>query len=186
MVIVARRGWALAARGGVTLALIFVVLAQPAADATLKTAFSAFALAIGLLTLMMVGSSPEAARRWWAFTLDGLLSLTAGAVALLLDLGPAVLSSLIAAWALADGVLQLVAAARLRRSIPGELLLGLSGVAALLFGTAVAALARMQMGSLVPPLVAFALVSGAALLRLGLRLHVVGHNQGGPVGLGLR
>ena len=44
---------------------------------------------------------------------------------------------LIAGWSLAGGVLQIVAAIRLRKSIEGEWLLALSGLASMIFGVLV-------------------------------------------------
>ncbi len=68
-----------------------------------------------------------------------------------------------------------MAAARLRRSFPGELLLGTSGLLAIAFGTTIAALARMSLDNLILPLSAFTFISGVALLRLGLRLQAIAH-----------
>jgi uncharacterized membrane protein HdeD (DUF308 family) len=102
----------------------------------------------------------------------GLLGIAAGAAALFWPrITVLALLYLIAAWALIEGVLQIVAAIRLRREIRGEWLLALSGVASLAFGAVLIAFPAASAVVLVLWIGIYALIYGAMLLALALRLR---------------
>jgi short repeat uncharacterized protein DUF308 len=75
------------------------------------------------------------ARPWWALLIAGLVGIGAGLVGFFMPgltaLAPA---SVIAFWALASGVFEIIAAVRLRKVITNEWWLGLSGALAVVFG----------------------------------------------------
>jgi uncharacterized membrane protein HdeD (DUF308 family) len=75
----------------------------------------------------------------------------------------------IAVWAIATGLLEIVAAIRLRKEIEGELWLGLGGLASVLFGLLL--IARPGQGALAVLwlIAAFALVFGSMLVVLALK-----------------
>jgi uncharacterized membrane protein HdeD (DUF308 family) len=81
------------------------------------------------------------------------------------------LVSFIAAWAIFRGVLDLVAAVRLRRVITGEWLLALSGILSIVFGLAVIAFPLAGALSIAWLLGAYALALGVVLIVLGIRLR---------------
>jgi len=85
---------------------------------------------------------------------------------------------LIAAWALVTGAFEVAAAIRLRKVITGEWLLVLSGAASIVLG--ILLMLFPGPGALVVVLWigAYALVSGALLIALGLRLRSWGSSHG--------
>ena len=98
--------------------------------------FAAYSLLEGVL-LMVSGFRfrKETGRRWWILVLTGFTSLAVGVVALAAPLATAIaLLYLIAAWAIATGILEIVAALRLRKEIKGEWVFILHGVLTILFG----------------------------------------------------
>jgi uncharacterized membrane protein HdeD (DUF308 family) len=120
--------------------------------------------------------------------LEGVLGISAGVLTILWPgITGLVLLFLIAYWAIATGIFEVVAAVRLRQEVAGEWLLALSGVVSVLFG--VALLIWPAAGALAVAwlIAAYALASGALMLGLAFRLrghhtrHVSGHRQV-PVG----
>ena len=72
------------------------------------------------------------------------------------------------------GVLQVLAAIRLRREIHGEWLLALGGVLSVLFGIALVVWPASGALALVVLIGAYAVVFGVVLIALGLRLRRLG------------
>jgi uncharacterized membrane protein HdeD (DUF308 family) len=86
----------------------------------------------------------------------------------------------IAARAIVGGVLEIVAAVRLRRMITNELFLGLAGLASIAFGVLLVFAPAIGALALVFWLGAYALVFGIALVLLGFRLKSLGKASGAP------
>lgn len=104
--------------------------------------FAAFAFLDGVLTLASgMRGGPTS---WTELILRGILGIAVGVIFVLVPLvavvGYALATlAILIAWALVTGVLEIVAAVRLRKEIEGEWLLGLSGVLSILLGIAIAA-----------------------------------------------
>jgi uncharacterized membrane protein HdeD (DUF308 family) len=102
--------------------------------------------------------------------LGGLLGIGVG-VLTLFHPGVTALALLfyIAIWAIATGVLEIVAAIRLRKEIEGEWLLGLAGAASVLFGALL--IARPEVGALAVLwlIAAYAIVFGVILVLLAFK-----------------
>ncbi|MEE9103865.1 HdeD family acid-resistance protein [Pseudomonas nitroreducens] len=156
-------------------AVIFGVLAiaWPAiALAVLVLVWGAYAFVDGVFTLLAAARMRESGRPIWPLVLVGLLGVGAGLVAFfwpaLTALG---LLMLIAAWALVIGVLQIIAAIRLRRALANEWWLGLSGALSVLFG--VMMIANPGAGAVAVAWVigAYAVFFGVMLVLLALRLR---------------
>ena len=172
-VILAKNWWSLAIRGAVAIALGLIALA--AHDVTIKTlvfAFFGYAFIDGLVALAGAVRAAESHERWASMLLEALAGM---AVALIAVAWPAItaleLIRLIAAWALATGVFEIASAIRLRKIVPGEWLLVLSGVASLVLGTLMAALPLAGATAIATWMGTYAVVFGALLLGLGLRLR---------------
>lgn len=110
--------------------------------------------------------------RWGVLLLQGIAGIIVAAVTILWPgITALALMLLIAAWAIVTGVLQIIAAIRLRRYISGEWLLALGGILSVAFGVLVT-IAPLA-GALVIAIWvgAYALVFGALLTGLGFKLR---------------
>jgi len=108
----------------------------------------------------------------WILLLEGGVSLLAGLTALFYPRFTALLFLyLLAAWAILSGIVEMVAAYRLRNEIRGEFWLGLAGVLSLLFG--VMLVIRPGAGALtVAWLIAgYSVLFGVVLIAWGLHLR---------------
>src|SRR5438876_6243285 len=128
--------WLLALRGLV--AVLFGVLAFMWPGATLITLvwlFGAFALVNGILSLVLAAKTPKGYPKVGSLIFGGLLGILAGLLAFVMPGITALgLLILIAAWAIVTGIMELVAAVKLRKIINNEWLLVLAGTASGVFG----------------------------------------------------
>jgi uncharacterized membrane protein HdeD (DUF308 family) len=158
------RWWAIALRG--VAAIIFGVLtfALPGLRlAALIVLFSAYALVEGVFNIVAAARGGNGDVPGWALFLEGLVSIAAGIITVVLPgLSALALMFLIAGWAIVTGVLEIVAAIRLRRRITGEWRLAVSGVLSVAFGILTA---------IAPGAGALALVFGILLVALAFRLR---------------
>jgi len=132
----ARWWWTFILRG--ILAIVFGLLAffaPPLGIAVLVGLFAAWALIDGAASIAAGIRTRGRDRSWWLEILEGIAGIAAGLVALIVPAFAAeVLVLIIAAWAIVTGVLEVVAAIRLREQIRDEIWLGLAGAASILFG----------------------------------------------------
>src|SRR6267143_1052198 len=109
--------WLLALRGLV--AVLFGVLAFVWPGITLITLvwlFGVYALVNGLLSLVLAAKAPKGYPRFGSLIFGGLLGILAGLVTFVMPGITALgLLILIAAWALVTGILEIIAAIRLRK-----------------------------------------------------------------------
>jgi uncharacterized membrane protein HdeD (DUF308 family) len=165
--------WLLALRGLV--AVLFGVLAFVWPGITLITLvwlFGVFALVNGLLSLVLAAKAPKGYPRFGSLIFGGLLGILAGLVTFVMPGITALgLLILIAAWALVTGILEIIAAIRLRKIITNEWLLILAGIASVAFG--VILLLRPAAGALA--LIwwfgAWALIFGILMIVLAFRMR---------------
>jgi uncharacterized membrane protein HdeD (DUF308 family) len=143
--------------------------------------FAAYAGADGLLsTIAGVRGARRKEERWWALILRGIIGISVAALFVLMPLVATVSYALatlgmLSAWAVLTGILEIVAAIRLRKEIEGEWLLGLSGVLSILLGLAVPVALYVT-----PPatilsvawvIAIYAVIAGVVLIGFGLRLR---------------
>jgi uncharacterized membrane protein HdeD (DUF308 family) len=172
-----RRNWWLLALRGLA-AVIFGVLAFAWPGITLLTLvwlFGAFALVNGILSLVLATKAPKGYPRFGSLILGGLLGILAGLLTFVMPGITALgLLILIAAWALITGILEIVAAIKLRKTITGEWMLILAGLASVAFG--ILLILQPAAGALVMVLWigAYALVFGILLFVLAFKMRSLG------------
>ena len=172
-----RQWWSVALRG--VLAVVFGVVALIWPDITLRALvllYGFYALVDGLLALaaLLVGGNLVRERRGWLIV-EGVAGIAAGVIAFLWpEITALVLLYLIAAWAIATGVLEIAVAIWLRRELRGEWLLALGGIVSVVFGVFLIVRPGEGAVAVVWLIGLFAILFGAALIGLGLRLRRLG------------
>ena len=131
--------WALALRGVVAILFGLLTFAVPGITlAVIVILFGAYALVDGFVAIVSAVRAAHGHGRWGAFLVEGIVGILAGLVTFFMPiLTLAVLVYLVAAWAIVTGLLEIVAAFRLRRYVTGEWLLVLAGIASVIFGVLV-------------------------------------------------
>jgi uncharacterized membrane protein HdeD (DUF308 family) len=164
----AKNWWVLLIRG--ILAVLFGIMAFTLPDLTLITLvllYGVYALADGLSAIWVGGQ----ARAWW-FVLLGILGVVVGVFTFVYPGITAVaLLYLIAAWAVARGVFEIVTAIQLRKEISNEWLLIIAGILSVLFGAALVANPAAGALAVVWIIGAYAFVFGLMMIALAFRLR---------------
>jgi uncharacterized membrane protein HdeD (DUF308 family) len=167
----ARSWWLMAIRGFV--AVLFGVTAFIAPKVTILTLvylFGAFAMANGILSLIVAFKVPKGSRLG-GLIFGGILGIIAGAVAFLMpEITALGLVILVGAWAIATGVMEIVAAVKLRKVITDEWLLVLAGVASIAFGTIVFFVPAAGALALTWWIGAYAIFFGVLLIMLSFKM----------------
>ena len=165
--------WALGLRALAAILLGIIALAMP--DLTLAAivvVFGIYAIADGILAIIAAIRGIRRRERWGAMLLEGIVGIVAGAIALFSPaIGALALTYLVAAWALATGVLEIVAAIRLRKIMTGEWLLLTAGLLSIVLAILVAVFPGVGALALVWWLGAYALAYGVVSLVLALRVR---------------
>ncbi len=134
--LLSRYWWVLVVRGVMAIALgIFAFVWPQETIAALVLVFGAIALVDGAFAVVASISGHSLTPYWWVLLLQGLLGIGVGVLTLF---NPAITAAAlliyIAVWAIGMGLLQVIAAVRLRHDITGEWWLALGGVAGVVFG----------------------------------------------------
>lgn len=164
----AKNWWVLLIRG--ILAVLFGIMAFMLPGPTLAALvllYGFYAFADGL-TAIFVGIS---ARTWW-FVLLGVLGVLVGLATFIYPGITAVaLLYLIAAWAVARGVLEITTAIQLRKEISNEWMLIIAGILSVLFGAALVANPAAGALAVVWIIGAYAFIFGLMMIALAFRLR---------------
>jgi uncharacterized membrane protein HdeD (DUF308 family) len=168
-----RSWWVLGLRG--VIAVLFGLLALFWPGLTLLwlvALFAAYALLGGMVSVVGAIRNRKSDDDWWLLLLLGLVGLGAGVIAVVHpSLTALVLVLVMGANALLSGVLEIAVAIRLRKVMRGEWLLLLSGIASIVFGILVFLFPEAGALALVWLISAYALICGALLLAMALRLR---------------
>jgi len=109
---------------------------------------------------------------WWVLLLVGLAGIVIG---VLTFYNPQVTALAVvyyvAIWAIATGLLEIVAAVRLRRQIEGEMWLALAGIASVLFGVLIVARPGVGALTILWLIGVYALAFGAVLVLLAFKVR---------------
>lgn len=134
--ILSRYWWMILLRGIVAVLFGVMVFAQPGITlVSLVFVFACFAIFDGLTNVVTALGGRREHDHWWVLLLAGIAGMLIG-ILTFVSPGITALALLfyIALWAIATGLMQIVAAVRLRKEIEGEFWLGLAGAASVLFG----------------------------------------------------
>lgn len=182
MELLARNWWALALRG--VAAILFGLAAFFWPGLTLMVLvilFGAYALVDGIFALAASVRAMQQQNRWWPLLLLGIAGVAAGIVTFFYPGITAIaLLFIIAAWAIVTGIFTVIAAIELRRHISGEWLLGLSGIASILFGILLIVQPGAGALALVWLIGIYAVIFGFLELGLAFRLRSVQEELRGP------
>lgn len=167
-----RNWWLVILRG--VFAILFGILAFVLPGLTwltLVVMFGVYTIVDGLVAIV-TGFSRTKTARWWAFLIEGVLNIAAGAVALIWpDVAVLVLIYIIAGWAVITGILEIAAAVRLRDEITNEWVLGLGGFVSMAFGILLFVQPAAGSLAIIWIIAGYAVVFGALLVVLGFRLR---------------
>ena len=165
--------WVLLLRGIVAVLFGILAITRPGITlAVLVLLFGIYAVVDGCLALFAAIGGWSHREDRWLLLLEGFIGIGAGILTLRAPgITTVALLFFIAAWALATGVLRIVAAIRLRKEITGEFWLALSGIASVVFAFLV--MMNPAAGALaIAWLIGwYALFLGAMLVMLSIKLH---------------
>ena len=170
--------WAPFASGVLAIVLGVAAFAWP------TRTFEALVLLLGVYTFvrgaiwLSFGLLAASAReRWWPLVVNGVLGISLGILSFAETQAMAVaLVSLVGGWAVLTGVLEIVAALRLRRVIADEFLLGLGGIVSIVLGVLVLVQPSLGAAALAVLFGAYAIVVGVLQIWLGARLKRLGES----------
>lgn len=168
-----RNWWLLALRGLVAVLFGILAFAWPGATVlTLVYLFGAYAFLNGFLAFVVALMAPKGHTRFGSLVVQGLISIAAGLIAFFSP-GMTALAFviLIGTWAIISGIVEIVAAIRLRKVIEDEWLMAAAGMASLIFGGLL--LVQPGVGALVLVwwIGGFAIVFGILLMVLAVRMR---------------
>ena len=171
-----RNWWLLLLRGLVAIVFALLTWAQPGVSlAALVLVFGIYVLADGLLGVWSAIANRRDNRHWWLLLLWGLVGIVVGVMTFIMPgITGLVLLMYIAAWAVITGVLQIVAAIRLRKEIKGEWLMILSGLVSVAFG--VLLFLQPGAGALAVAwiIAAYAFIFGVLMVLLAFKVRKLG------------
>src|SRR3954447_18446578 len=182
--VLSRYWWAVVLRGAFAVLFGLLALIWPGVTVLVLVAlFGAYALVDGVIALItaIVGREGRSQRIWQA--VEGVAGILVGIMTFAWPHVTAlVLIWLIAFWALVTGILEIVAAIRLRREIHGEWMLIIGGVLSVLFGLLLLFWPAAGAITVAYLIGIYALVFGIVLVVLGLRLRKFGREEGRTTG----
>ena len=167
--------WCLLLRGLTAIIAGAVAVAHPGLTVLVLAVLVGVSALVDGLACVLVGLRGGAGGRpWWEMIVLGLVGVGFGIAALAWPgLVLATLLALVGAWAVARGVIEIVAAVKLRKILEDEWILGLSGAVSIAFG--ILLLAKPMQGLLVIGVVigCFLFVYGLAAVAFSLRLRAL-------------
>lgn len=166
--VLSRYWWMILIRGVLSVLFGIMVFAWPGISLlSLVLLFGAFVLADGFANVVTAIGGRHEQEHWWVLLLAGLAGIGLGILAIFNPQVTALaLLFYIAIWAIATGLLEIVAAIRLRKEIEGELWMGLGGLASVLFGLLLAARPGAGALAVLWLIAAYAVAFGVTLIIL--------------------
>ena len=171
-----RNWWVFALRGAAAIVFGVLVMAFPRIGlSALVAMFGVYALVYGVLTAWTAFSRRREEPYWGGLFVGGFFSVLAGVLAFVVPGITAIgLLMLIALWAIAIGMTEVVDAIRLREVVRNEWGLALSGLLSVVVGLALSMFPGAGALAVTLWIGAYAVVVGVAVVALGLRLRTWG------------
>jgi uncharacterized membrane protein HdeD (DUF308 family) len=175
--ILSRYWWTTLLRGVIWIFFGIVTFTRPGISlVSLAFLFGAIALTDGASNVISAIGGRHEHEGWWVLLLGGLAGIGVG---LLTFMSPGLtalaLLFYIAVWAVATGVLEIVAAVRLRKEIAGEFWLILAGVLSIAFGVFLMARPGEGALSVLWLMALYATVFGVVQVLLALKVRGFAH-----------
>ncbi len=168
-----KRWLMLVVRGIAAIAFGVLAMVWPSSSLlALVLVWGAYALIDGTSSVALAVRAGHTGKRWGWLLFDGLVGIGAAIVTVLWpQITALALFVLIAVWAVITGIARTVAAIALRRVIPGEWMLGLSGLLSIVFGVLLMLFPGTGALAVVTGIGAYAVVFGTLLTVLGFRVR---------------
>lgn len=174
--------WMLVLRGVAAVLFGLFALIWPGLTLILLIAmFAGYAIVGGVVSIVAAIQHRGNRDNWWVPLLFGIVSVAAGVIALLMPgITLLVLVAVMGANAIVTGIFDIIAAVRLQRRHRSAWMLFIIGALSIVFGIAVMVFPVAGALALVWMVSAYALITGALLLALGIRAR--GWLRESPVG----
>ena len=163
----ANKWWALLLRGICAILFGLLAFAMPGLTvATLVMVYGIYAIFDGIFAIWTGATS-----RAWGLLLSGVISLLAGIYMFVAPVGAAaILIYVIAFWAILRGIMEIIAAIRVRKLIENEWMLILGGILSILFGVVLFSRPGAGAVGMIWLIGAFAFIYGIVMIILAFRL----------------
>jgi uncharacterized membrane protein HdeD (DUF308 family) len=137
-----------------------------------------YAIANGVLALVVATSAERAGTRFGWYIFEGLVSIAAGVLTFAYPgITGFALLMIIAVWAVVTGAIEIGAAIQLRRVMRGEWLLGLAGLLSIAFGVLMFVHPGAGALAITWLIGAYAIFFGVLQVSLGMKLHHLGRDH---------
>lgn len=167
------RWWSVVLRGLAAIAFGVLAAVWPHKTlAVLMTLFGLYALLHGILSVAAAIGTPGDRSGRWLLAIEGFVGVAAGVITLRTPSVTAmVLIFFVWLWAIITGTLRIVEAIRLRKVLPGEIWLALSGVVTVIFGVMLMLRPVVGLIGVAWLIAAYALLLGLLEILLGVELR---------------
>jgi uncharacterized membrane protein HdeD (DUF308 family) len=182
--ILSRYWWMTLLRGLFWILFGIVILASPGISLlTLTLALGIVMFVDGIINVVNAFSGRREHDDWWVLLLVGLAGVGVGVLTFYNPAATALaVVFYVAIWAVATGLLEIVAAVRLRKQIQGEVWLALAGIASVVFGVLLVARPGAGALTLLWLIAVYAIAFGVLLLLLAFKVRSGVKRIAGAVG----
>jgi uncharacterized membrane protein HdeD (DUF308 family) len=171
--LLATNWWSLLIRGLLAIVVGLIAFVLPGITfGALVILFGVYALLDGMLGIAGALRASRAHERWGWLLFEGIAGIVAAAITILWPAITAVaLVYVIGFWAVMTGALEIATAIQLRRYVPGEWILGVTGLASIVFGVLVIAVPLAGALAIALCVGVYTLFFGVLMVSLGIRLR---------------
>jgi uncharacterized membrane protein HdeD (DUF308 family) len=171
--ILSRYWWMTLLRGSFWILFGIILFARPGISLlSLTLALGVILFIDGVIGVANALSGRKENDDWWVLLLVGLAGIGVGLLTFYNPQATALaVVFYVAIWAIATGLLEIVAAVRLRRQIEGEVWLGLAGIASVVFGVLLVARPGAGALTILWLIGVYAIAFGVVLVLLAFRVR---------------